>query len=734
MSDIIIRLAPKTYIHVLNTNTNITYLEVGPKNFFREEHETVIAGPSDMIVLGPREYCRIANPVILDENGKPVRNELGEIKVKHCEFEIRTHETHPEPFPLYPGEVLAEKQTKFLILSTTQALKLRAVRDFEKHKAGDQWIVPGPFTYIPRIEEEVLEVINATIIGPNTALRLRATEDLIDANGNQRNAGEEWLIRQEGAYIPRIYEQVVGLVPAFILTEKIALHLRATSDFVDYYGIKRMAGDEWLVTNKLAPFHIQDVFEQRVKTVSVTALTHRQYCVVLNPIDPKTGKNKLGHRKLRKGEAVFFLQPGESLENGIEDIKVLEDDEALLLRAREEFMDPFAEKKRLPGEKWMIKGPIEYIPLTEVEVLEKRKSIPLDVNEGIYVRDTTTGEVRLVRGKTYLLDTHEELWSKDLTEEIEYLVAAQKLGSKSLEIQKDKNGNPIYDPKILAANKRDKTRAVSYKIPHNSVTELYNFKTKQHRVVFGPNLILLEPDEDFTLVQLSGGDPKLEDQISSLSINLGPDFLTDTIEVDTCDHARLLLKLSYSWYFKVDRNNKEEVARIFSVKDFVGDSCKTIASKIRGSVSTHPFDEFHKNSADIIRLAVFGKTTDGSDEKELLFPANNLAITSVDIQAVEPVDQKTRDLLQKSVTLAIEIATKTLEMNASHIAMKAEQESKAKLTVQNLEDKLLQETAQTTLLERKAENASIARTGQAIADSRAQAEAETIKGNYLLSF
>lgn len=34
-------------------------------------------------------------------------------------------------------------------------------------------------------------------------------------------------------------------------------------------------------------------------------------------------------------------------------------------------------------------GPSEYIPPLEVEVLERRRLIPLDQNEGIYVRDIT---------------------------------------------------------------------------------------------------------------------------------------------------------------------------------------------------------------------------------------------------------------------------------------------------------------------------------------------------------
>lgn len=49
---------------------------------------------------------------------------------------------------------------------------------------------------------------------------------------------------------------------------------------------------------------------------------------------------------------------------------------------------------RKPGDRWMIRGPKEYVPPVEVEVVMKRQAIPLDENEGIYVRDVKTGKVK----------------------------------------------------------------------------------------------------------------------------------------------------------------------------------------------------------------------------------------------------------------------------------------------------------------------------------------------------
>ena len=49
--------------------------------------------------------------------------------------------------------------------------------------------------------------------------------------------------------------------------------------------------------------------------------------------------------------------------------------------------------QRNPGDKWMLKGPREFCPTIEMEVVAKRKAIPLDANEGVYIRNVKTGKV-----------------------------------------------------------------------------------------------------------------------------------------------------------------------------------------------------------------------------------------------------------------------------------------------------------------------------------------------------
>jgi major vault protein len=72
----------------------------------------------------------------------------------------------------------------------------------------------------------------------------------------------------------------------------------------------------------------------------------------------------------------------------------------------------------------MILGSCEYIPPIEVEVIEKRQRYPLDKNEGIYVRNMKSGEVKLISGQAYMLSAHEELWKMELSYKVERLLAS----------------------------------------------------------------------------------------------------------------------------------------------------------------------------------------------------------------------------------------------------------------------------------------------------------------------
>jgi len=738
----IIRLKPQQFIHVLDNNTGVTRLEVGPQTITLRDHERLILKPSPMIVVPPRYYCIVSNPVLRDETGQPIADQYGQIQLRYGDREIRLDQP---PFPLYPGEILEQKVTQLQVVETNYALRLKAIRDFTEtvtingdsqtiqRVAGDEWLFEGPGTYIPRVEVEVLKTVSAIVIKPNQALRLMARKNCIDRLGNRRRAGEEWLVREEGAYLPGVDEELIGIFDAYVLTERKALHLRAKRTFTDIFGRNRKAGDEWLVTIEQAEIHIPDVYEEVVGEVEITTLSDREWCIVVDPIDSQ-GKPQLGMREVRQGRASFFLHPGESLEDGIQTVYVLGEQEALLLRATEAFSEGSGDNiiHHQPGDLWMIPGPRDYIPLVEVEVIEKRQAIPLDKNEGIYVRNIQTGELKLVSGpQEYMLSPYEELWEKELPPIVEELLAIKNDPvSERGRYRGKKSENGEND---FGFSQRDKTRAVVFHVPQNAAVQIHDYKERTARTVFGPELVMLGPDEAFTVLSLSGSVPKRPHVIKSLALLLGPDFMTDLFTVETSDHARLQLRLSYNWYFEVDKNNQDAAAKLFQAPDFVDTACKAIASRVRGAVAGVPFDEFHRNSARIIRQAVFGIDDQGHIRDELRFRTNNLVIFNVDIQSVEPVDEETLKSLQKSVQIAIQITTDAQEAAARHDAARIEQEAEARLERQQIIDKAAAEVERKNLLALEAENAAIESTGQAIAEARAKAEAAQIEGQLAVS-
>lgn len=322
-----------------------------------------------------------------------------------------------------PLQVVAtEKVPSLQVVAPNTALRLKCLQNFTNEEGkyqqvGQKFLFKGPGTYIPRIEVQVVEIVRAVFILPNQALKLRALKKTVDCNGNKRRIGEEWLIKTVRSYLPSVDEEVVETINAHILTDKRALHLRATRTFCDVFGVKRKAGKEWLITFEQAKTYIPDVYEQVVREVEVTILTNRQYCVVLDPW--KKGKQLLGQKELRKGEVSFFLQPGEKLETGIQSISILANNEALLLKSCKAFTDE-TRVKRAVGECWMIQGPCDYVPSIEVEIVEKRKTIPFNKNE---VRDLKTGQVVKI-GHSCIFNPNEEL--KDFPPIVEELLTKER--------------------------------------------------------------------------------------------------------------------------------------------------------------------------------------------------------------------------------------------------------------------------------------------------------------------
>ncbi len=70
------------------------------------------------------------------------------------------------------------------------------------------------------------------------------------------------MVQKTGAYLPGVYEEVVDIVNAYVLTEKQALHIRCIRTFKDDFGIMRKNGEEWVIKMSDTETHIPNVYEE----------------------------------------------------------------------------------------------------------------------------------------------------------------------------------------------------------------------------------------------------------------------------------------------------------------------------------------------------------------------------------------------------------------------------------------------------------------------------------------
>ena len=93
-------------------------------------------------------------------------------------------------------------------------------------------------------------------------------------------------------------------------------------------------------------------------------------------------------------------------------------------------------------------------------------------------------------GKTYMLNHEEELWEKDLLPGTEGLLSHGDdpaiAGTRDLMAAK-------------AEKARDRTRVVTYRVPHNAAVQIYDYKDKKSRSVVG-RFLSLQIFKDFELI------------------------------------------------------------------------------------------------------------------------------------------------------------------------------------------------------------------------------------------
>jgi major vault protein len=182
-----------------------------------------------------------------------------------------------------------------------------------------------------------------------------------------RKAGENWLIRDVGAYMLQVPEEEVALCQAYVLTSNDALIVRANVSFTTADGKVRAAGEEYLVTSADTATFIPDVHETVVAQQPIVSLSRRQYCIVQQSGRFRDGTAAPRHDRGSPRRAELLSQAGRvAHQRRCVQRHCARRARGLAVRCLLPFDDNGVARK--PGELIEVRGPGEYVPRVEVRV------------------------------------------------------------------------------------------------------------------------------------------------------------------------------------------------------------------------------------------------------------------------------------------------------------------------------------------------------------------------------
>ena len=357
---------------------------------------------------------------------------------------------------------------------------------------------------------------------------------------------------------------------------------------------------------------------------NAVTLLDGQYCVLRGP---------QGRRRHVRGPAVVFPEAWEEflVKNGARSFAAvpLRKDRGLHVRVVKAFEakagDQVPPGKYHAGQELFLKDTEGYFfPTEELEVLGEVSALQLAEREAVYVRDIATGRVTTVIGPAAFLPdpTRLQIVPRPLSPEV-----AARYGLK------------VHDP----------MRAPAIYIPP-SYAVLVTAKSRRE-VVRGPQVRILDYDEELEVLWLSTGTPKGDAALlGTCFLLVDGNKVSDQVQVRTSDHVELAVKLSYRVSF-TGKNGADD-ARWFNVNNYVALLCDHLGSITRAAVRACPIERFHAASTEVIRNAILGdKKAEKRAGRE--FDENGMLVYDVEVLEVSILDEEVEALLTEAQRTAI---------------------------------------------------------------------------------
>jgi major vault protein len=372
-----------------------------------------------------------------------------------------------------------------------------------------------------------------------------------------------------------------------------------------------------------------------------------RYATIKNPYDATTKKIKSGEVETREGPLCFPLYPGEELKT-LNNVRVLDSHSALIVEASQTFTDASGTVRRA-GEQYRILGPRRYIPHECEQIQEEVKGVHLHEGKGLYVQNRNTSEVRLIEGPTlFIREPHEKLYKRRLDPE---------------------------QCKAIGIESETSCDACRLQLSPGQMVCLIDFEGKE-RILAGPMSTLLGPQDEVKLLSLSAGKPKGSKFSKVGKVFVGPDFLSDKIQVSTKDNMDIELVLSYKWQLLI---NETTAINIFQTEDFVGIACRKLQGMIRNVAAELNFAEFQVDTVKHFRQKLFvesmnkalkhafgdSMSVDGSKDAECIYLQDiHFLVTEIDVKEMEPVDKALKSQFNNELKDRMSIMVSRLQREA----------------------------------------------------------------------
>jgi len=237
------------------------------------------------------------------------------------------------------------------------------------------------------------------------------------------------------------------------------------------------------------------------------------------------------------------------------------------------------------------------------------EAIGIDQKSGIYVRDLTTGEARLIRGlRSYLVNPAKEV-------HIERWVSAVDWNHWIF----------AHRPHKTVDTPQSTPWALSIRVPNNMACMATS--AKGQRVIEGPCVELLEYEEKLTYLELSCGTPKNDAKtLKTCFLRTMGNRVTDVIRIQTSDFVDIDVKVTYNIEFE-----QEFKERWFNHPNYIQVLVDHLRSLVRNVTRGQSLSELWVNIPNVVRNTILGAKGEGGVRPGRLFNENGMRVTEVEV-------------------------------------------------------------------------------------------------------